>query len=188
MLALTLVAISVGLSNLAAAIGIGAGGVTRATRLRVGITFGIFEAGMPIVGLLLGHGLASAVGRHADWLGGALLIAVGGYMIASALRPGDAGRESRPAPRASGPTETVRLSVSALALSADNLVAGFALGSYQVNVLAGAIIFGVVSAAMSLAGLEFGARIGQRAGTRGQVIGGVIVVGVGLRAGFGVLG
>ena len=185
MLALALVAFSVGLSNLAAAIGIGAGGVDRTTRLRVGLTFGLFEAGMPIVGLLLGHSLASAIGRHANWLAGALLIGVGGYMIGSGLRAGRS-RPDRPPP--GGIAETFTLSVSALALSVDNLAAEFALGSYRVNVLAGAIVFGVVSVALSLAGLEFGARIGRRAGERGQLAGGVIVVAVGLAAGFGALG
>ncbi|MGI9006197.1 MAG: manganese efflux pump MntP [Streptosporangiaceae bacterium] len=185
MLALTLVALSVGLSNLAAAIGIGAGGVDRATRLRVGIIFGLFEAGMPIAGLLLGHGVASAIGRSAHWLAAGLLVAVGGYTVAGALR----GRPDRRAKRAArGLTETMTLSLSALALSVDNLVAGFALGSYRVSVLAGVIIFGVVSVAMLLAGLEFGARIGLRAGERGQLIGGVIVIAVGVAVGFGALG
>ncbi len=185
MLALTLVALSVGLSNLAAAIGIGAGGVDRATRLRVGVVFGLFEAGMPIVGLLVGHGVASAIGRHANWLAAVLLVAVGGYTVIGALRPGPERRAER---AGGGLAETMKLSVSALALSVDNLVAGFALGSYQVNVLAGAIIFGVVSVAMSLAGLEFGARIGQRAGERGRLIGGLIVIAVGVAVGFGALG
>ena len=47
MLPLLLVAASVGLSNLAAAIGIGFGGVTARTRIRVAVVFGVFEAGMP---------------------------------------------------------------------------------------------------------------------------------------------
>jgi putative Mn2+ efflux pump MntP len=52
-LALLLVALSLGLSNFAAAIGIGVTGVDAGTRLRVGLIFGISEAGMPILGLLL---------------------------------------------------------------------------------------------------------------------------------------
>lgn len=59
-LALLLVAVSLGLSNFAAAIGIGVTSVDAGTRLRVGLIFGIFEAGMPLVGLLLGHSLAYA--------------------------------------------------------------------------------------------------------------------------------
>ena len=65
MLALLLVAASVGLSNLAAAIGIGFGGVTAATRIRVALIFGVFEAGMPIVGLVVGAWPAASATRPA---------------------------------------------------------------------------------------------------------------------------
>jgi putative Mn2+ efflux pump MntP len=185
MLALTLVGLSVGLSNLPAAIGIGIGGVDRRTRLRVGIIFGVFEAGMPVIGLLIGHGLASSIGRQAKWLAAALLVGVGGYTIIRSVRgkpPADPDR------KAGGVKDLVKLGVSGLALSVDNLAAGFALGSYKVSVLAGVVVFGVVSVVMTLAGLEFGARIGRRAGERGELIGGAILVGVGAAVGFGVLG
>jgi len=206
--ALIFVALSVGLSNLAAAIGIGVGGVDRRTRLRVGIIYGLFEAAMPVAGLLIGHGLAGSLGRATDWLAAALLILVGGASAAAAIRgrsaataetrrgtaearPGTA--EARPAGAAARPgpgdqAGILRLVVSGFALSLDNLAAGFALGSYLVSVLAGALAFGVISAAMSLAGLEFGARIGRRAGQAGQVIGGFVVAGVGVAIGVGALG
>ena len=61
MVGLVLVAVSVGLSNFAAAIGIGVSGVDARTRLRVGVIFGLFETAMPILGLLLGRSLAD---RH----------------------------------------------------------------------------------------------------------------------------
>jgi manganese efflux pump family protein len=185
MLALTLVALSVGLSNLPAAIGIGIGGVDRRTRLRVGIIFGVFEAGMPVIGLLIGHGLASSIGRHTKWLAAALLVGVGCYTIIRSVRgkpPADPDRKT------GGVKDLVKLGVSGLALSVDNLAAGFALGSYQVSVLAGVVVFGAVSVVMTLAGLEFGARIGRRAGERGELIGGAILVAVGAAVGFGVLG
>ena len=65
MVAVALVAVSLGLSNFAASVGIGVAGIDARTRLRVGVTFGLFETGMPILGLLLGHGLATALGRAA---------------------------------------------------------------------------------------------------------------------------
>jgi putative Mn2+ efflux pump MntP len=185
--ALLLVAVSVGLSNAAAAIGIGVGGTDRRTRLRVGIIFGVFEAAMPVIGLLIGHGLASSLGRAADWLAAALLILVGCSNILAGIRARASVRmDVSPLPtRRPG---IPRLLVSGFALSLDNVAAGFALGSYQVGVLAGVVVFGLVSSAMSLAGLELGARIGSRAGEAGQVIGGVLVAGVGVAIGLGALG
>jgi manganese efflux pump family protein len=140
---------------------------------------------MPVLGLLIGHGLASLIGRQARWLAAGLLIAAGCYSVFSGLRADRAADHQRA--QGSVP-ELLRLLASGLALSVDNLVVGFALGSYQVAVLAGAVVIGAVSVAMSLAGLELGARIGRRAGERGQVVGGVILAGVGFALGFGALG
>ena len=70
MLALLLVAVSLGLDNFAAAIGIGVAGVDAGTRLRVGLIFGIFETGMPLLGLVLGRGLAHALGHGPGGPGG----------------------------------------------------------------------------------------------------------------------
>jgi putative Mn2+ efflux pump MntP len=53
MVALLLVAVSLGLSNFAAAIGIAVSGVDARTRLRVGLVFGLFEPAMPLLGLVL---------------------------------------------------------------------------------------------------------------------------------------
>src|SRR5271154_6277109 len=86
MLALLLVAASVGMSNFAAAIAIGVSGVDATTRLRVGFVFGAFEAGMPIVGLVLGEQVAGPLGHAARWVGAGLLIAVGSYALISAAR------------------------------------------------------------------------------------------------------
>ena len=72
MLALLFLAVALGLSNFAAAIGIGVSGVRGGLRVRIAVVFGLFEAGMPVLGLVLGHGLADSLGQAARWLGGAL--------------------------------------------------------------------------------------------------------------------
>lgn len=191
MLALALVAVSVGFSNLAASIGLGVGGVSMTTRIRVLLIFGLFEAAMPIIGLLIGASLAASIGRQARWVGAVLLIGVGCYGIVSFVRSiraphGQARAAARE--RSGGHREWVKVAISAFALSLDNLIAGFALGSYQVNLATGALVFGFVSIAMSLVGLEFGARLGGWASDSGEMIGGIVLVGVGLAIGFGVLG
>jgi manganese efflux pump family protein len=182
-IALLLVAVSLGLSNFAAAIGIGVTGIDTPTRIRVGLVFGLFEAGMPILGLVLGHSLAHALGHAAHWIGAALLIATGGYALVQALR-GNA-KTTNPAPGEG--QRTGRLLVTGLALSIDNLAVGFALGTYHVNLALAAIIIGAVSVALSLTGLELGDRIGARMGQRGEILGGVVLIAVGAAVGAGIL-
>ena len=184
-LALLLVALSLGLSNFAAAIGIGVTGVDAGTRLRVGLIFGIFEAGMPILGLLLGHSLAHALGSAAHWIGAALLIATGGYAVLQAIR-GQAREEHRPAAGANQ-LRTGQLLVTGIALSIDNLAVGFALGAYHVNLAAAAVIIGAVSVTLSLAGLELGDRLGTKVGERGELIGGLVLIAVGIAIASGIL-
>jgi putative Mn2+ efflux pump MntP len=258
MLALLLVAASVGLSNFAAAVSLGVGGITTRTRLQVGLVFGAFEAGMPVIGLLIGDNVAMQLGRAGHWIGGALLIGVGLYAILGSVRARRAARSAAavtaseteqaareraagerdagerdagerdagerdagerradasvpqqaisgptapgpaaPGPAAPGPAAPdsrhnlpsqggLRLVLSALALSLDNLVVGFALGTYQVAILLSAIIIGAVSVALSLVGLELGARLGGWAGDRSDQLGGVILVSVGVAVASGAL-
>lgn len=217
MLALVLVAVSVGLSNLAASVGLGTGGIDRAVRLRVLVVFGSLEAAMPVIGLLLGRSLAAGIGSRARWLAAGLLVAVGGYTLFQAARAGRrlaSGRVGAPGAAVSGPGAGAAgqrvggaspdgglsaavtgsrgawlgLLISGVALSLDNLVAGFALGAYRVNLIIGALIFGVVSAAMSMVGLEFGARIGRRIGSQTEFLGGLILIAVGVAIALGLLG
>lgn len=181
MVALLLLAVAVGLSNLAGAIGIGVSGVNGPLRLRIAVLFGLFEAGMPVLGLVLGRGAASGLGRWAPWLGGGLLITVGLVSLALTLRGSGGGTR-----RDAGQWGTWRVLVSAVALSVDNLAAGFALGAFQVGLAVAAPVFGVVSVIMSLAGLELGARIGAAAGDRSELIACAMLVGVGAAMAAGV--
>jgi len=185
MLAVLLVALSLGLSNFAAAIGIGVTGVDGRTRLRVGVIFGVFEAGMPVLGLLLGHSLAHALGGAAHWIGAALLIATGTYAAVPAIR-----RPERPPgqpPAEAGQPRTGRLLITGLALSIDNLAVGFALGAYRVHLAVAAIVIGAVSVTLSLAGLELGDRLGPKLGERGELLGGLVLIAVGIAIASGIL-
>jgi putative Mn2+ efflux pump MntP len=183
-LAVFLVAVSLGLSNFAASIGIGISGIDARTRWRVGVVFGLFETGMPIVGLLLGRGLAGPLGGAARWVGAGLLIATGVYAVVQSLRgreQGDDGRGDVAGER------TGRLLITGAALSIDNLAVGFALGAYHVSLIAAAVIIGAVSVGLSLLGLELGNRLGAKTGSNGEILGGAVLVGVGIAIAAGVL-
>ena len=206
MLALLLLAVALGLSNFAAAIGIGVSGVRGRDRVRIAVVFGVFEAGMPVLGVVLGQGLASSLGHVARWLGGAALIVIGVTGLVLARRsprpagepaedgaPGSPGRPSpapgppAPGPPAPGPSWRLgRVVASGLALSADNLAAGFALGAYHTGLAVAATVFGVVSVVMSLAGLELGAMLGAGASDRCELVASVMLIAIGSAVAAGV--
>jgi manganese efflux pump family protein len=222
--ALLLAAVAVGLSNLAAAIGIGVTGVNTRVRLQVGLVFGAFEAGMPVVGLLIGQRFAADLDEAVRWPGAILLMIVGAQGLVRSIREGrktaaDARSRSGAAnPDAAGPgaantgaagggvgrhsvlspdvssllanpsPRLGRLLASGLVLSMDNLVVGFALGTYGVGVAPGAILIGSISVAMSLVGLELGGLLGRWAGRRSEQMSGVILILVGVAIAGGALG
>ena len=232
MLALLLLAVALGLSNFAAAIGIGVSGVHGRARVRIAVVFGVFEAGMPVLGVALGQGMAASIGQAAHWLGGATLIVIGVTSLILARR-GTRGSRGVRGPRGargsrrpgvacgargqvgdgglgtgglgtgglgigglgagglgSGgdgpPWRLGRVAASGLALSADNLAAGFALGAYHTGLAVAATVFGTVSVIMSLAGLELGARLGTSVGDRSELIASVMLIAVGAAVAAGV--
>jgi len=183
-LALLLLAVALGLSNFAAAIGIGVSGVHGRDRVRIAVVFGVFEAGMPVLGVALGQSVAAGLGHAARWLGGTVLIAIGvtGLILARRAR-----RARVPRVRGGPSWRMGRVVASGLALSADNLAAGFALGAYHTGLAAAAAVFGGVSVIMSLGGLELGATLGAGAGDRSELAASVMLVAVGALVAAGVL-
>lgn len=192
--ALLFAGVAVGLSNLAAAIGIGVAGVNARVRLQVGVVFGAFESGMPIVGLLIGQRFASELGQAVRWPGAILLMLVGAQALVRSVR--DSRKQTVPdavpggtagAALAGGTPRFGRLLASGLVLSLDNLVVGFALGTYGVSIAEGAILIGAISVAMSLVGLELGGLLGRWAGHRSEQMSGVILILVGAAIAGGAL-
>jgi len=180
-LSLLLVSLSVGLSNFAGAIGIGLSGINVKTRIRVGLSFGFFEALMPALGLLLGHQLAWLFGGYGKYVGGAILILTGAYTLFQerVIKKDQTQRQEM---------SSRGLLVTALALSIDNLAVGFALAVYPVDVWLAALTFGVVSIVMSLVGLEVGHHLGKRVEEWSEEIGGGVLILVGVLIAVGVLG
>ena len=64
-------------------------------------------------------------------------------------------------------------------LSIDNLIVGFALGAYRAPLPLGIALITAVSVGLSLIGLELGARLGTRIEHGSELLGGIVLVGVG---------
>ncbi|HET9174185.1 MAG TPA: manganese efflux pump, partial [Candidatus Saccharimonadales bacterium] len=128
----------------------------------------------PIVGLILGNRLASTLGHNANTIGGALLVLTGGYMLIMAMR-------SRGAPTSHTVPKTLhKLLATGLALSIDNLIIGFSLGTTNAPLAEAVGIIGVTSVALSLLGLELGGRLKSRVVGYSEELGGVMLILVGI--------
>lgn len=183
LVALLLAGLSVGLGNFAASIAIGLGGADKKTRVKLALVFGLFETGMPLLGLVLGHNLADRLGSHAGVIGGGLLILTGLYMSFEALK-NIKDKEVKTAESGG----LVKLLLTGLALSVDNLIVGFGLGTHHESLAEAAGVIGATSIILALLGLEIGNRASKKLEEFSEVASGLILIVVGLAIASGLLG
>lgn len=181
LIALLLIGFSVGLDNFAASIAIGLGGVEKSLRFRIAVVFGIFEAVMPILGILIGKSLFSIIGGNAKAIGGSMLVATGIYLIISAVRNKD-NKKVDQATRGWG-----KLMIAALSISIDNLIIGFGLISNHQSLPLMVLILGTISISLALVGIELGSRLGKKVEEYSEIISGLVIILVGFAIGFKIL-
>ncbi len=160
------------------AVSLGIGTTRRASLprsiFRLSFHFGLFQFFMPILGWLAGNTIASLISQFDHWIAMGLLTFVGVRMIRSGLDPDSETYQSDPS---RGGT-LVMLSV---ATSIDAFAIGLSLAMLQVDILFPSVVIGVVTAGLSLTGLLIGHKLGTRFGKRMEILGGVILIGIGLR-------
>jgi putative Mn2+ efflux pump MntP len=130
---------------------------------------------MPIVGWLAGLTVAEYIAPVDHWIAFGLLAAIGGKMIYEALKNEDdeGGR--------SDPTKGWSLILLSVATSIDALAVGLSLAMLNVDIWYPAVVIGVVAAAFTIVGLQLGRRFGALLGRRMEVIGGLILIGIGVK-------
>ncbi len=138
--------------------------------------FGIFQAGMTLLGWAAGLTVRNFTATVAPWLAFALLGFVGGRMIIEALRPTDEEKSS------ADPTRGKTLLILSLATSIDALAVGISFAILKAPVWLPALIIGVVASALTIIGLRLGCLVGaaSRLGARAEVFGGLVLIGIGL--------
>jgi manganese efflux pump family protein len=126
-----------------------------AARLRISLIFVVFEAGMPLLGIAAGGGLARVIGTTADYLAGAAVIGVGIWMLVG----GDDDRDV--AGRMSG-THGLAVIALGVSISMDELAIGFGLGLARLPVVPVLVAIAVQALVASQLGLALGAAVGER--------------------------
>jgi putative Mn2+ efflux pump MntP len=139
--------------------------------------FGLFQAGMNIIGWGAGLTVRSLIERFDHWLAFALLALVGGRMVVEALRPKDEGATEK------DPTRGRTLLILSVATSIDSLAVGLSFAVLKISVWFPALVIGVVASVLTGIGLHLGRIVGSasRLGTKVEVAGGLVLIAIGLR-------
>ena len=141
--------------------------------LIVGTYFGLFQAGMPVIGFFLASFFADAIAAYAHWVAFGLLSIIGGKMIVESLKTGWHGKEFSLKPKKMLPL--------AVATSIDALAVGVSMALLQVNIAFAAFLIGLTTLIISMAGVKVGSIFGIKFKNKAQFAGGIILFLIGLR-------
>jgi len=154
----------------------GATGLTMRQAARAALYFGGFQFLITVLGRLAGDRLIGLIrnGDHRAAFG--LLALVGGRMIYEAFEMSEDEKASRP-----DRTRGRRMILLALATSIDALAVGLSLGVVRTGILYPATVIGATSFVLTMAGAKLGPIVGRLAGRWAELLGGLILIGIGVK-------
>jgi putative Mn2+ efflux pump MntP len=136
------------------------------------LLFGLFQGGMPLIGYYAGNVFADFFDTYAPWIALALLAFIGGKMIWESLHE----KEEKTVG-----WQIQRLLVLAVATSIDALATGVIFIPVPERLWIGVGIIGLVSFLFSIGGYHIGKYMGKRFQLNVELIGGIILIGIGLK-------
>jgi manganese efflux pump family protein len=134
--------------------------------VQVALTFGLWDVVMPLVGLVLGRRVGSAIGPFTDLVGSIVLGGYGLYLLVGTLWK----------PEPPELDHAWVLSGIPLSLSLDNLVAGAGLGLLGLSPWFSSLLFGAITVVMSFVGLQVGRFVAQLIPIRWDLVSGIALI------------
>jgi len=132
-----------------------------------GLYFGGFQAGMPLIGYLLGANFSHLIVKFDHWIAFVLLLIIGGNMI----------KESREEAECVDCSFGFRAMLPmAIATSIDALAVGVSFAFLQVNIIAAVIFIGCITFTLSAIGVKIGNVFGARFKSKAELAGGIILI------------
>ena len=200
MIEVILLAIALAMDAFAVAIGLGAKSQKQPHRyvlrlvIYAGLYFGIAQGVMPLIGYLLGAALLGWLAAAAPWIGGFILIALGGKMLYEVFF-GDGEEVVDKALHINSETVSVNDSLKkninhrtmftlAIATSIDAMAVGFTLNLLALNAWLACIIIAIITAIFSVFGVYLGKNSGTYLEDKAEAIGGIVLILIGLKVMF----
>ncbi len=174
----TIILIAVSLAMDAFAVSITSGLTMETFRLRsalrISLFFGGFQAFMPLIGFFAGLNIRTHIMGFDHWIAFGLLDLVGTKMIYEALFNHEDTEKM-------DPENILTLLMLAVATSIDALAVGLSLSLLQEGIIVAASIIGIVTFIISFIGVAIGKRTGRFLGNKIEILGGIILIGIGTK-------
>lgn len=175
LITLFLLALALGTDAFSLCLGIGMTGIARRQVIMISLSVLAFHIIMPLIGWQIGEVAGKLLGEAASITGALLLLYLGVRMIWHALRRNPAAVPRIVVLKGWG------VFLISLGVSVDALAVGFNLSTQGVSLFLPVVVFGLVAGLMTLCGLLLGRWLGYRIGERAQLVGGVVLVGIGVK-------
>ena len=143
----------------------------------VALWFGLAQAGMALLGCLLGQRFGPALEAYDHWVAFGLLSVLGLKMLHEAR----ANEDAEDAPLGPDAFAARTMALLALATSIDALAVGVTLPLLDAPLALTLSAIGLVTAAMSALGLYAGRRFGAMLGKRVEALGGLVLIALGFK-------
>ena len=175
---ITIIAIAVGLAMDAFAVSITSGTTIKRLKinhaLQIAAFFGAFQAFMPVIGWLAGLGLISFISGIDHWIAFGLLVFIGCKMIYESIKI--ESREDK-----SNPLNFYVLLMLSVATSIDALAVGLSFAFLKISIATPIIIIGAVTFLLSFLGVFAGNKFGHFFENKIEIVGGIVLIGIGLK-------
>lgn len=153
---------------------------------KIGIFFGGFQFIMPCAGYFLGSAFSGFISSFDHWIAFILLGFIGGKMLYEAFKKDDEEEDIK------NPLETKLLTVLAIATSIDALAVGVTFATMKMGVLfpcswsalallQASGIIGIVAFLLSGVGVYIGSKFGNLFGNKAEILGGIVLIGIGIK-------
>ncbi|MBF2057044.1 MAG: manganese efflux pump [Cyanobacterium sp. T60_A2020_053] len=142
--------------------------------LLIAVFFGAFQMLMPMIGWLLGLTFRDFMSNFDHWIAFFLLGIIGAKMIYE-------GMENEADEIKGDPRNLSVLTGLAIATSIDALGVGLTFSLLETGIINLLIVIGIVTFIVSFLGVVVGARFGHLFEQQAEIIGGVILIGLGLK-------
>ncbi len=139
----------------------------------VGMYFGGFQAGMPLIGYFLGLQFKDYIMSIDHWIAFVLLVYLGIKMIQEALSKDD---DIEPIQSEKELLSFKNMSILAIATSIDALAVGITLAFLQVDIVPAVTFIGIITFVLSMVGVKIGNVFGTKYKSKAEFVGGAILI------------